>query len=139
LRAAPYAFASIYEREAALDAEEWRRRVRGAAWFLAWDGSEPVGIAAAFAEEGAPAGERHLIAMWVAARRRRAGVAGALCEAVAGWARLDGAQSLFLWVAEGNDSARRVYERSGFVSTGQLRPLPSDPRRSEEKMRLDLR
>jgi GNAT superfamily N-acetyltransferase len=138
LREAPYAFASTYEREAPLDEAEWRRRVRAAAWFVARDSGEPVGIAGAFREEGTAAAERHLIGMWVAPAWRRRGVARALCEAVARWAREDGAKLLSLWVAEGNDAARSAYQRFGFVGTGETQPLPSDPSRSEERLTLDL-
>jgi GNAT superfamily N-acetyltransferase len=138
LREAPYAFASTYKREAPLDEAGWRRRVRGAAWFVAWDAGEPVGIAGAFREERTAAAERHLVGMWVAPVWRRRGVARALCEAVARWAREDGAQVLSLWVAEGNDAARRAYQRFGFVGTGETQPLPSDPSRSEERLTLDL-
>jgi GNAT superfamily N-acetyltransferase len=138
LQEAPHAFASTYEREAPLDEAAWRRRVRAAAWFVARDGGEPVGIAGAFREKGTTAAERHLIGMWVASAWRRRGVARALCEAVARWAREDGAQVLSLWVAEGNDDARRAYQRFGFVGTGETQPLPSDPSRSEERLTLDL-
>jgi GNAT superfamily N-acetyltransferase len=138
LRDAPYAFASTYQREESWDAAQWRRAVRTAAWFLAWDGGEPVGIVAAFAEPGAPATERHLVSLWVAPHRRGAGIATALYDAVARWARGDGATSLVLWVTEGNDAAGRTYQRLGFVPTGRCQPLPSDPARWEQQMRVNL-
>jgi GNAT superfamily N-acetyltransferase len=138
LRDAPHAFASTYQQEAAWDASAWRRAVRRAAWFLAWDGDEPVGLVAAFAEPGAPATERHVVSLWVAPHRRGAGVAARLFDAVARWAREDGATSLMLWVTEGNDAADRIYQRLGFLPTGRRQPLPSDPTRREQQMWVTL-
>jgi ribosomal protein S18 acetylase RimI-like enzyme len=138
LRDAPYAFASTYEREAAWDDEAWRRSVRRAAWFLAWERDTPVGIVAGLADENAPVGERHLISLWVAPHRRGRGVAKALYGAAAEWARQEGATSLVLWVADSNDAAHQMYEKLGFVSTGARQPLPSDPTRWEEQFRVSL-
>jgi ribosomal protein S18 acetylase RimI-like enzyme len=135
LQDSPYAFASTYEREAAWDDDAWRRSFGRVAWFLAWDGDEPVGVAAGLPEEGAPPDERHVISLWVAPHRRRCGVATALYRAVADWGRREGARSLVLWVTEGNEAAHRMYRKLGFVPTGERQPLPSDPSRWEQKLR----
>ena len=50
-----------------------------------------------------------------------------------------GAGTVALWVADGNDRARRCYERLGFVPTGVRQPLPSDPAVGEELLRRSLR
>jgi ribosomal protein S18 acetylase RimI-like enzyme len=44
-----------------------------------------------------------------------------------------------LWVADGNDRARRFYERLGFTGTDERQPLPSDPGTTEERMERVLR
>ena len=38
----------------------------------------------------------------------------------------------------GNDRAMRLYQRFGFQSTDERQPLPDDPKRSEERMKLRL-
>jgi ribosomal protein S18 acetylase RimI-like enzyme len=72
--------------------------------------------------------------MWVRPDARGRGVAGALVNAATGWAKARGHDSMYLWVAESNTSARRLYERHGFTATGQRQPLPSHPEQPEIRM-----
>ena len=55
-----------------------------------------------------------LVALWVEPAARGSGVARRLVDAVVDWARRQGAAHVELWVVNGNDAARAVYERSGF-------------------------
>ena len=41
-------------------------------------------------------------------------------------------------ILDGNDPAMRLYQRFGFQSTNERQPLPDDPARNEERMRLGL-
>jgi predicted GNAT family acetyltransferase len=77
---------------------------------------------------------RHLVSMWVEPAARGSGAAAALVEAVCAWAAADGGRLVSLWVADGNDPARRSYERLGFTGTGERQPLPSDPHVGEERL-----
>ena len=131
LQDAPFAFGSTLAWELTFDDQEWQRRVRDGNWFLAWLAQQPVGIVAGISTADQP-DVRHLVAMWVAADRRGTSVAEELVDAVCGWARLQGAGRVTLWVADGNPRARRFYERVGFSSTGQRQPLPSAPEIGEE-------
>ncbi len=45
---APWAFSSTHGHEAPLGEAEWRQRTQTAAWFLAWQDGDTVGVAAAF-------------------------------------------------------------------------------------------
>lgn len=130
----PTAFGSTLSRERAFDEHEWRRRVEGGNWFLAWRNGEAVGVVAGFRENDLP-DERHLVAMWVAPEHRGTTVAAQLVEAVCAWAQRQHARSVTLWVADGNPRARRCYERLGFRSTLERQPLPSAPEIGEERMR----
>jgi GNAT superfamily N-acetyltransferase len=85
-------------------------------------------------ETGGP----HLVSMWVDPRARGRGVGLALVEAVKDWAVEAAADQLILWVADGNDSARRLYERCGFLDTGRRQPLPSDPSVGESLLACPL-
>jgi GNAT superfamily N-acetyltransferase len=138
LRDAPLAFASSYAREAEYDEETWQQRVETAIWFVARDEpdhADPVGLVAGITdrETGGP----HLVSMWVDPRMRGRGIGLALVDAVKAWAAPD-AEQLILWVADGNDGARRLYERCGFRDTGRRQPLPSDPSIGESLMTCPL-
>ena len=130
---APYAFASTHAREVAFDEADWRRRIDGGPWWLARVDGIPVGLVAGYRtdEDG---DVRHLVAMWVDAAYRGSGAAAQLVEEVCAWAAADGGRVLSLWVADGNDRARRLYERLGFTVTGERQPLPSNPDVGEERL-----
>ena len=137
LRDAPGAFASSYEREAAYSEEQWRGWFSDRfAMFLADlpDRAEPAGLAGVFdRDDGAG-----LVSMWVRPDARGRGVGEALMNAAAGWARARGHVAMYLWVAEANEPAQRLYERYGFTPTGERQPLPSDPAVPEIRMRRPL-
>jgi ribosomal protein S18 acetylase RimI-like enzyme len=121
LAESPEAFATTFE-EARTRPEGWWRRwaARSAeraeqAMFLAWEG-DPAGIGGAFAEQG---GFR-VISLWVEPGVRGRGIGRALLDAAVAFA---GEAEVRLSVADGNDSARRLYERYGFVDTGLAGPL----------------
>lgn len=135
---APSAFGSSYAREVAFDESQWRRRIAAGATFLAWTDDEPVGLVTGIADEAAPADERHVVSMWVRPDARGTAVSTALIQTVREWARAQGATSLTLWVADGNERARRFYEGCGFGPAGERQPLPSNPAVAEDKLRLDL-
>lgn len=146
----PAAFGSTLDRELAFDDTEWADRARAGATgddrctFLAWhDDGRVVGIVGGYRvdpSEGAvdaPHGI-DLVSMWTDPTVRRAGIGGALVDAVIGWARGGGADRVELWVTRGNDPAQTLYESKGFVVTGDHQPLPSDPCKDEIRMMLAL-
>jgi GNAT superfamily N-acetyltransferase len=138
LQDAPEAFESTYAGSVGFGEDEWRRRAEQHAVFLAYDGSDPVGLAIGFRDDDTRPGSRDLVSMWVSSVARGRGVAGQLVDAVAGWARADGASELHLWVVVGNAAARTSYDRAGFVPTGEQQPVKGAGDRVEERMVLAL-
>lgn len=136
LKDAPEAFGSTYAREKAFAEADWTRRLAGenSVTFLARFGERTVGIVSGRNDGNGP----ELVSMWVEPATRGNGVAGALVAAVVDWAAATGEKRIHLWVTAGNDSAYRLYERCGFVDTGERRPLPSDPALSETGMARSL-
>lgn len=134
---APGAFASTLAREEAFGDDEWRRWLAQGATFVAWADDQPVGVVTAFAEPDPPE-QSHLVGMWVAPEQRGTSTADRLVQAVLDWAAGGGATSVVLWVVDGNDRARRFYERMGFRPTGRRQPLPSNPAVGEEKLERRL-
>ncbi|WP_432968024.1 GNAT family N-acetyltransferase [Dactylosporangium sp. CA-233914] len=115
LRDSPHAFVSTHAREARRSEADWRSWPPGGAFFAAFDGpSAPVGIVGAWVAAAAP-GTTHLIGMWVAPAVRGRGIAGLLAEAVVGWARSCGHDTVELELACGNTAALNAYLRCGFV------------------------
>jgi ribosomal protein S18 acetylase RimI-like enzyme len=49
-----------------------------------------------------------------------------------------GVHTVWLYILDGNEPARRLYQRVGFQSTNDVQPLPGNPARSEELLRLNL-
>jgi len=123
LRDAPTAFESTYEREIAFGEADWRRRFgpRSVTFLAYLPEASPAGMAGGLEDQASVV---ELVAMWVAPAARGRGVGEALVDAVSGWAK---PRDLHLWVTEGNAPARALYERCGFVPTGEREPLTSYP------------
>jgi RimJ/RimL family protein N-acetyltransferase len=115
---APDAFCSTLEREQAFDESTWRSRLDRAHTLFAWEGTDAVGAATGKPDPHEEGG-REIVGMWVDPAHRGRGVAAALIGELVAWARAEGSPSIALWVAEDNNPARRLYERCGFVATGE--------------------
>lgn len=139
---APSAFASSYAAEADREDEFWedlaQRRATGdaEATFVAESRGELVAIVGGFVETDTSS--VHLVSLWTAPAARRKGVAKALIAAMTKWARASGASEIQIWVTCGNDGATRLYESLNFAPTSEYQPLPSDPSKQEQRMRLVL-
>jgi RimJ/RimL family protein N-acetyltransferase len=125
LREAPSAFGSSHEHERVLTAAQWRSWIgtegigEGKAIFVAYDGTEAVGMVGAFHETKASV---MLIAMWVAPGARGSGIGRRLAQTVLDWAVEVGARTVTLWVADDNLAAIALYVATGFTPTGKGRP-----------------
>ena len=114
---APYAFWATFQEESRFEQDQWRRFLKAAAWWTASRNDRVVGVVAVL-RRGETLDEAELIAMWVAPDERRRGTAAQMLQAVCEWARAAGTQTLTLWVTEGNNPAKRLYESWGFQATG---------------------
>lgn len=117
----PSAFESTYEQWVSAPESQWRGRLSSVGLNLIAEevGSEPksLGMASGVLDAGGSTAE--LVAMWVEPSARGRGVADALIERVAMWAR--GLTSeLWLAITPGNDRAMAVYRRHGFVLSDKL-------------------
>ena len=128
LRDAPDAFGTTYEQASAWPGERWATLV---GWATAPDALQTVYLAdldgtvvgCARVSHGEDGGTALVTSMWVEPTARRRGVATALLEACEGWARDGGCLRIELEVAELNPDARLLYERAGFLETGEFREL----------------
>lgn len=143
LQDAPDAFGASLTRELGFGERHWRMRLRGSPWWLAsveapGGGMQDVGLVGLIEEPGAPPDARHVVSMWVAPEHRRAGAGSALLEAVLAHATADRASRVTLWLVEGNVAGAELYQRHGFVQTGERTALVRDPSRTEERWECRL-
>ena len=135
LRDAPDAFATTFHDARSRPLQwwgDWAERSSdgpGQAVFLAWQ-NVAIGICGAFAEAGAV----RVFSMWVDPGARGRGIGWALLDAVVVFA---GDAEVLLSVTDGNEAARRLYERYGFVETGLTEPLRSGSSLLVRELRLE--
>ena len=144
LQDTPTAFGSTYERAVAFSEDDWRVRAAGPAnavtlgrgsagpSVLAFAGDVAVGMGAGFSDLP---GWLHVVAMWTDPSWRGNGVGRAVLEHLKAWSAGQGLQ-VHLDVEAGNQGARRLYERAGFVGTGETRALRDGSAYQVERMVL---
>ena len=135
LELAPDAYGSTLAAEIVQPEEFWRHRLANSQTLLA----EVEGIAAGIGtgiRDPHEIGSREVVGVWVEPGYRRRGIAEQLIESLALWAQDAAAHALALWVSDGNDTARRLYERTGFVATGERDVVRGTL--MEERMRCPL-
>jgi GNAT superfamily N-acetyltransferase len=131
----PDAFSSTLERELAFGDEVWIGRIESAHTLMAWQQGRPIATITGIVDRREP-GSREIVALWVEPAHRRTGVARTLVLALVDWARDDAADAIALWVTDANSAARLLYERCGFVATGQRDTVR--PGLEEARMRRPL-
>ena len=140
---APDAFASTLVSAQRQTDGFWQSRVwdnaRGetSIGFVAIKGAAWCGMASGHFEPG-QRDVAEFVGLWVDPLHRRSGIARALLDAVTVWARERGATRLRLWVTTTNAPARALYERTGFLETGEATTLPSNSELREVRMSREL-
>ena len=138
LHESPSAFGSTHEEATGYDEQLWRQRLSDNAVILATVGTTSAGSVMYSVYGTTEPGDCALYGMWVDPGFRGAGVGRALVDAVIAQARAGGKRRVVLHVVAGNDQAGRLYERAGFVPTGQTVPYPHDDSGIEVEMELLL-
>lgn len=118
LATAPDAYGATFAEESTHDESWWRARVAGAHNLVAWHDGVPVGTPVGIPDPH-ETGSREIVAVWVEPEFRGRGLAQQLVLTLVQWATDAAAEAIALWVSDGNDAARRVYERCGFTATGE--------------------
>jgi GNAT superfamily N-acetyltransferase len=130
---APLAFAVTLDHDAQLPPAFWDARAaeseagESGRVFVATSDEAAVGMAGGFFPDGDRA-TAILSGMWVSPTARRQGVARALVEAVADWARAHQAHTLELIVTQAPppNPPALLYQTLGFTLTGETKPVDFD-------------
>ena len=121
----PDAFGSTLTREQQFTEADWRRRVSGPVYVVLDEA--PVAVGGTFDHEGVP----HVWGMWTDPDHRGRGHARAILDAL-----IPPGTAAELDVNITNGDARAVYERYGFVGTGEVEPLRPGSAQQIERMVL---
>jgi ribosomal protein S18 acetylase RimI-like enzyme len=133
LRDHPAAFLSSYEVEADYDEQRWRQEFSRGEWnIMLADGKEIglLGVTRLFnrsSQEYNLSQEYYLEYLWVAREFRRSGAGSRLLRTVLDRLRDSGVHTVWLYILDGNEDARRLYQSFGFQSTNERQPLPNHP------------
>jgi ribosomal-protein-alanine N-acetyltransferase len=111
--------------------------VRRCLWVAEAEG-RLVGFAVGKVVGSGPEGLAELESVVVDATVRRMGLGRALCGAVVGWSRRQGAVAIELEVRVGSAGAIKLYEGLGFVGVGRRRGYYDAPKDDALLMRLEL-
>jgi ribosomal protein S18 acetylase RimI-like enzyme len=139
LRESPGAFLSSYSDESAYEEQKWRAEFRRGEWTIEVRNDKAIALVGITREQCTPPNECYLEYMWVSPGFRRRGVATDLIKNVLRRLLNRGFATIWLWVLDGNEPARRFYEKCGFISTRQIQRPHRSPSRSEELMSLTFR
>jgi RimJ/RimL family protein N-acetyltransferase len=140
----PQAFGSTHAGESAQPDYFWQERATAAAaggerlTMIAEADGRWVGIAGGFTEPDEP-DRPWLVSVWIDPAWRGKSLGEELVGAVIAWARSRDAVQMQLDVAESSRAAIRLYERCGFLATGEKTPMERDPTILEDVMVLRLR
>ena len=137
LQDAPDAFGSTFEESAARPAESWAKQLLELPTFVAVENGLDVGLVRCMRHE-ARSDTAWLISMWVAPEMRGRGVGSALVDAVIEWGQTAHVNRLLLDVADHNIPAIALYEKKGFLPTGEVSTLPA-PREHIREHQRELR
>jgi ribosomal protein S18 acetylase RimI-like enzyme len=145
LQDSPQSFGSSYEKESLFNDATWQSRASsagqliGATWFgmrADQSASSPaVGLVKLW-ETDVPTDGVDLVSMWVDPVFRGTGLANALVVTAIAEARQHQKTFVTLWVTQQNEPAIRLYSSIGFLPTGEVDSLPSNPCIGELRMKL---
>jgi ribosomal protein S18 acetylase RimI-like enzyme len=134
----PSAFLFSHEKEATYGEQEWRQEFSRGQWNLMVFDHKEIGLLGVTREETMSEQECYLEYLWVAPDFRRDGVASLLLKTVLARLQASGVHTVWLYILDGNDPARRLYQKFGFQSANERVLLPDHPAGGEELLKLRL-
>jgi GNAT superfamily N-acetyltransferase len=122
----PEAYGSTFEESRTWSARRWRKVARNWNYYLGECDGVVKGMASGGRNDQHP-GTYWLYGMYVSPSERGSGLAPQLVDAVATWAREQGARQLYLHVTMSVARARAFYLKNGFIENGETLVMDRDP------------
>jgi GNAT superfamily N-acetyltransferase len=122
----PAAYGSTLESAQEFSDKRWRAMAEQFVYYLAEHNGRVVGMASGGGNDEHP-GTKWLYGMYVTPSARGGGAAYLLVDAVATWARAEGATELYLHVTSSLARAKAFYEKAGFEANGERHLMDRDP------------
>jgi GNAT superfamily N-acetyltransferase len=122
----PEAYGSTYTASVKFPDRQWRTMADTRACYLASLDGAVIGMASGGLNDAYP-DTRWLFSMYVTSTQRGSAAAASLVDAVAAWAKGEGADELYLHVSKPLVRARAFYAKMGFVETGERFAMDRNP------------
>jgi RimJ/RimL family protein N-acetyltransferase len=140
LQESPRRFLSKYSKEVAYGEAQWRAEFSRGEWIIVGEeGQPPDALIGITRSDDIPPAGRYLEFLWVSPRRRRTHLATNLIRAVLERLQASGMDTAWLWILDGNEPARELYSKCGFITTGERHQPRADLSLWEERMNRRLR
>jgi ribosomal protein S18 acetylase RimI-like enzyme len=140
LKESPQSFLSKYEIEIAFGEERWREEFCRGEWIIVGEeGKPPEALIGAVRSYDIPSTDRYLEYVWVSPKSRRSKLATNLINAVLRRLEAAGTDVVWLWILDGNEPARELYNKCGFTTTGERHRPKANRSLWEERMNRRLR
>jgi ribosomal protein S18 acetylase RimI-like enzyme len=140
LKESPRSFLSKYQIEVNFGERKWREEFSRGEWIIAGEeGKAPEALVGAVRGYDIPSTDRYLEYLWVSPEMRRSKLATNLINVVLRRLEASGTDIVWLWILDGNESARQLYINCGFTTTGERHRPRANRSLWEERMNLQLK
>lgn len=133
-------FLSKYDIEVAFGEARWRKEFSRGEWIVTGEeGESPDALIGVTRSDDIPPTGRYLEYLWVSPKARRSKLATNLIRVVLERLETYGVDTVWLWILDGNEPARELYNKCGFTSTGERHRPHADRSLWEERMKRKLK
>jgi RimJ/RimL family protein N-acetyltransferase len=140
LKESPQSFLSKYEIEVNFGERKWREEFSRGEWIIAGEeGKAPEALIGVVHGYDIPSTDRYLEYLWISPKMRRSRLATNLIKAVLRRLEASGTDVVWLWILDGNEPARQLYNKCGFTTTGERHRPRKNRSLWEERMNLRLK
>jgi ribosomal protein S18 acetylase RimI-like enzyme len=140
LKESPRSFLSKYGIEVTFGEKQWRDEFSRGEWIIAGEeGKPPDALIGVTRSNDVPSTDRYLEYLWVSPKVRHSKVATNLIHVALKRLEASRVDTVWLWILDGNEPARELYNKLGFTTTGERHRPKADRSLWEERMKHPLK